>query len=114
MRFPKKIRLPRDAYANPDYCFHITMRTHPEVGALPRNIRDVIWAALLEQRSATRIELLAACLMTDHLHFLAGPRDEDIVGFCNAWKSWTTRLAWGAGHRGPLWQPSMYDVGRAR
>ena len=110
VRYSKKIRLPREAYANPDLRFHIVMRTHPEVGNLPTSVRDVIWGSVIEQASSARIQLLAACLMADHLHMLAGPGDLDIIAFCDAWKSWSTRLAWGAGHRGQLWQPSMYDV----
>ena len=47
--------------------------------------------------------------MPDHLHLLLGPRDQDVLLFVNAWKSWTTRLAWKHGMRGALWQPGMWD-----
>ncbi len=111
VHFPRKIRLPREAYANPEHRFHLIIRTHPEVGSLPRTVREAIWESIIEQREMSRIQMEAACLMPDHVHLLAGPRDLDLIVFSNAWKSWSTRLAWDQGHRGPLWQPSMYDVG---
>jgi putative transposase len=111
VRFPKRIRLPRGTYANPDFRFQVTIRTHPEVGSLSWPIREAIWETVLEQRDANRVQLLAACLMPDHLHLLVGAGKQDLIAFFNSWKSWSTRIAWASGHRGPLWQPSMYDVG---
>ncbi len=109
MHFPKSIRLQPEAYANPDNVFHIVVRTHPEVGMLCDAVRDAVWAAVVEQAKGERVVLIAACLMPDHLHLLLRPGRLDIVTFLDRWKSWTTRLAWGAGHRGPLWQPSFWD-----
>jgi REP element-mobilizing transposase RayT len=109
MRFPKRIRLDPAAYADADNVFHIVIRTHPEVGALPIAIRETIWESVLEQRLGQRIVLLAACLMPDHLHLLLKPGTVNVVSFLNRWKSWSTRLAWNAGHSGVLWQPSAWD-----
>ena len=63
----------------------------------------------MEQRTASRVELFAACLMPNHLHLLLAPRDQDVILFGNTWKSWTTRLAWDHGVHGALWQPGMWD-----
>jgi REP element-mobilizing transposase RayT len=62
----------------------------------------VIWGGVLEQRNRGDIELVAACLMPDHLHLLTRPAASDLIRFTNVLKSWTTRLAWSAGHTGAL------------
>ena len=107
--FPKRIRLPREAYADQRTSFHVTIKTHPEVATLSAPVRSAVWEVVVEQATAARIHLLAACLMPDHLHLLLRPGDEDLIRFLKVFKSWTTRKAWGAGHRGPLWQPGMWD-----
>ena len=43
-----------------------------------------------------------------HLHLLLKPGTVNVVSFLNRWKSWSTRLAWNAGHSGVLWQPSAW------
>ena len=108
---PKRIRLPAEAYANPDAAFHVVIRAHPEVGAFSTVVAEAVWASVLEQASAGRVELFAACLMPDHLHLLLRSKEIDVVAFMNLWKSWSTRVAWGVGHHGPVWQPSFYDRG---
>ncbi len=109
MHFPNRIRLPRTAYADPSNAFHLTIAAHPEIQRLGQAIGDAIWESVLEQRTSSRLELLAACLMPDHLHLVAKPGEVDLVTWMQRWKSWSTRLAWKAGHRGPLWQPSGWD-----
>jgi len=63
----------------------------------------------MQQRTANRVELYAACLMLDHVHLLLRPEAMDVIRFLNVWKSWTTRVAWQHGVRGGLWQPGMWD-----
>ncbi len=109
MRFPKKIRRPLDHYAERELRFHVVFNSHPEVGAFAESFRDAIWGAVLAERERGRVELFAACLMPDHLHLLLRPDSADVIRFANAWKSWTTRLAWDHGHRGGAWQPGMWD-----
>ena len=110
MRFPKTTRLAdKSHYAEPGLSFHPTIAAHPDVSAFAPAVADAIWKSVLEQRTATRIELHAACLMTDHLHLLASPREQDIISFVRNWKSWTSWLARDAGHFGPIWQPGMWD-----
>ncbi|MEO8541144.1 MAG: transposase [bacterium] len=87
----------------------MTIAAHPEVRILGVPVRDAVWQSVLEQRTSERVELLAACLMPDHLHLLAKPGEVDLITWMQRWKSWSTRLAWNAGHRGPLWQPSTWD-----
>ena len=109
MNFRKSIRLHPSAYGSPDAAFHVVVRTHPEVGSLPSPVRNAVGPTITEQSSGDRIELLAACFMPDHLHLIVRPGKLDVISFLNQWKAWSTRVAWGAGHWGPLWQPSFYD-----
>ncbi|MBI2766952.1 MAG: transposase [Chloroflexi bacterium] len=109
MKYPKSIRLPASTYADRAVTTHVTIRAHPEISRFPDGLMDAIWATLLEQRSAGRVELLAACLMPDHVHLVLRPLEMDLLKFLNVWKSWTTRLAWTNGFRGGLWQPGMWD-----
>jgi REP element-mobilizing transposase RayT len=94
--------------------FHLTIAARPEVREIERKVRDAVWQSVLEQRSSTRIQLFAACLMPDHLHMLAGPAGTSVLAFVQQWKSWSTRLAWEQGHKGPLWQPGVWDRGIRR
>ena len=64
---------------------------------------------VLENTRDTRVEVIAACVMPDHLHLLIRPRASNALAFVNAFKSWTTRLAWKAGHHGAIWQPGSWD-----
>jgi putative transposase len=108
MRYPKRIRRDPDHYANRGRRFHLTIAAHPELPRFTGSIAEMVWASVLEQRSAGRIGLFAACLMPDHLHLLA-PGAMDISRFLDVWKSWTTRQSWKLGHRGGLWQPGTWD-----
>jgi REP element-mobilizing transposase RayT len=107
--YPRRIRLANEAYADTESLFHVTIHTHPEVGALRGVVRSAIWGVVMEQATAARVQLVAACLMPDHLHMLVRPGDQDLLRFLNVFKSWATRRSWAAGHRGPLWQPGMWD-----
>ncbi len=109
MRYPRRIRLAPEAYADPSNVFHIVVRTHPQVGVLPAPVRTAIWRTIDEQRSGDRVLLHAACLMPDHLHLLLQRGSIDVIAFMDRWKSWSTRVAWSAGHRGTIWQPSFWD-----
>ncbi|MBK6320390.1 MAG: transposase [Dehalococcoidia bacterium] len=110
MRFPKTIRLAdKSQYADAERVFHLVFAAHPEVHAFTPQVRAALWESLMEQRTAGRVELFAACLMPDHLHLLVSPRNREILSFVRDWKSWTSRLARSAGHFGPIWQPGMWD-----
>ncbi|MCK9518317.1 MAG: transposase [Dehalococcoidia bacterium] len=110
VRFPKPIRLPRESYENPENVFHLVIRTFPET--LPfrgSTLNSAVWDRLLDQDGRRGIELLAACLMPDHLHLLAKPAGTNIIDWLGALKSVTTRIAWQSGWHGRLWQPSFWD-----
>jgi REP element-mobilizing transposase RayT len=109
VHFPKSIRLPDEAYTDPDARFHLTIAAHPTISQFSPAVREAVWASVIEQVSAGRVQLFAACLMPDHLHLLVGPAGKSVIKFVQQWKSWTTRLAWSAGHKGELWQPGVWD-----
>ena len=109
VRYPTRIRLDHDAYRVRTTTFHGTVHAHPTVPRWSPLVGESIWRTVLEQRDRPRIELLAACLMPDHIHLLLRPCDGSVLDFLRTWKSWSTRQAWRAGHSGTLWQPGMWD-----
>ena len=106
---PKNLRLPLETYANPELRFHIVIHAFPHITAFPPPVADVLWELVLQQRTRSDVELLAACLMPDHLHWVLGPGRRNVATFLDAWKSFSTRRTWSAGHTGVLWQPRWYD-----
>jgi len=105
----KPLRLPHEQYGDPSRLFHVVARSHPAVPAWDERIRGAVWNELMAQASSERLRLVAACLMTNHVHLLASPGNIDLLRWLNEWKSFTTRRAWETGHQGPLWQPSFWD-----
>ncbi|MEX0782082.1 MAG: transposase [Dehalococcoidia bacterium] len=104
--FAKRIRLERDAYREWNVAFHLTIDAHP-AARWPESLCAALWESI---RTADRIELVAACLMPDHVHLLVRRNRLDIIEFLNEWKSWTTRLGWKHGLKGGIWQPGMWDT----
>jgi len=109
VRFPKRIRLSADAYDDRAATFHFTIRAHAEIRNFSDDTREAIWSTVLETTTAGRVDLLAACLMPDHLHLLLRPGTVGATAFISSFKSWTTRQSWRTGDRGALWQPGSWD-----
>ena len=108
--FPKKHRLPLEAYADRDRVFHFTIDA--AIGERPftnRWLGDQIWRNLGGQAKTGRVVIYAACLMPDHLHLVLSAGHESIVTGLRAFKSHTTRFWWKTGRRGSLWQESSWD-----
>jgi REP element-mobilizing transposase RayT len=99
--FPKRLRLPPDAYSNPEHTFHIAIRAMP--GERPFRdtvLGDAIWQLLLNEPGRRKIRLVAACLMPDHLHVIAKPLEQNVQAWVGAFKSYSTRVSWRHGiHR---------------
>ena len=109
MRYARTIRLPAGAYADRETAFHVTIRTHPDVGALRLPVRAAVWASLLHETTGHAVAIAAAVLMPDHLHVIARPEDLDLVAWVARFKSLSTRAAWAEGHHGTLWQRRFHD-----
>lgn len=110
MRFRKSIRLPHEAYANREAVFHVVIHALPGTSPFDSGeLGDAIWSVILGERDRTAVTLFAACLMPDHLHLLASPREKSIIRWMNDFKSFTTHIS--KSYRQPrfLWQPSYYD-----
>lgn len=69
----------------------------------------MLWESVMEQRGGDRVQLLAACLMPDHLHLLVGPGKVGVMKFAASFKSYTTRRSWRLGNKNALWQPRPFD-----
>lgn len=110
VQLPKTIRLPHAVYADADRIFHVTFRA--AIGERPfvhQPTGDAVWDLLLNERDRGSVNLVAACLMPDHLHALVSPRSKDIIGWVDGFKSWSTRVAQKTRPQRVLWQPGFYD-----
>lgn len=107
--FPRRTRLAHDLYANRGCVFHVVFRAMAGTAPFRGELGDTVWALLLDETSRPGARVLAVCLMPDHLHLVAAPGELSLIGWVNNFKSYSTRLAWGEGRRGPLWQPGFYD-----
>ena len=67
------------------------------------------WGLVCEQPQRGAVQLLAACLIPDHLHLLAKPAAAPIPRWMNSLKSYAAKVAHQHGHIGELWQPSYWD-----
>ena len=106
--FPKRPRLPDDAYRNPAATFHIVIRAFPETLPFRGNVGDAVWEAIQSIEPGIWFVPVTACLMPDHLHLLARPGRADLRQGIASMKSFTTALARPMGHR-RLWQPGFFD-----
>ncbi len=62
------------------------------------------------QASEQSVAVLAYCFMPEHVHLLVGVDGETgIIDFVGKFKSVTTRLWWGRGNEGRLWQRTFHD-----
>ena len=92
------------------YAYHLVINTNHRGAAL----RDSVAAAVVEDLSRaalqTSFELLAFCVMPDHVHILAlGARDDaNAVSFMQRFKQ-LTGFRFSKTHAKPFWQQSFYD-----
>lgn len=87
VQLPKKIRLPEDAYGNTEAVFHVVIRA--AIGSAPfedPGLAQQTWALITDEREREDIDLLAACLMPDHAHFLLKPAGRSVLEWANAFK----------------------------
>ena len=109
MHFSKSIRREHGHYEDRSAWFHLSIRSHPEVGRFDPAVTEAVWAVVIAEVPLGRVEVAAACLMPDHIHLLVSPRSMDLIRWLNSWKSIATRRAWAYGHHAALWQPGMWD-----
>jgi REP element-mobilizing transposase RayT len=107
--FPKRTRLPHEVYGNRGYTFHVVFRAMLDTAPFRGELGETVWALAVDEATRPSVRILAACLMPDHLHVVAQPGDVSLIRWVNNFKSYSTRLSWGAGRRGALWQPGFFD-----
>jgi len=91
--------------------YFLTICTHDR----QRAFTDSAFAAaavvqLFRSAAAFHFEIIAYCLMPDHVHLLLqGIReDSDLTSFVQSWNT-TMGFRWRRLHSGPLWQTGYYD-----
>jgi putative transposase len=108
VRQRKRIRLEKEVYVIKEQPFSITICTHDKRPIL-KEFRELIFRSITEDDLSHKSDLMAACVMPDHVHLLLAPIAENLMGLIGRWKSYTTRLMWGKGFKGLVWERSFYD-----
>jgi putative transposase len=93
------------------HVYHLTWGT---IGRKPVLVARGLVIPLIDElkREVSDEEMLlyAYCFMPDHVHILLAPEGgRDVVSFVRIYKSKTTRIYWGLGNQGRLWQHGFYD-----
>jgi REP element-mobilizing transposase RayT len=106
----KRIRLSREAYALAGQVFFLTLCTARRRRVFgDARLATRAFESLLHGPLCLEADLLAVCLMPDHLHLLMAPKDTNLVTLVSRWKTYTTNLLHTMGVRGAVWQRSFYD-----
>jgi putative transposase len=104
----KTIRLDRKLYQEKGQPFSITICTHNNIPLL-REFEGLIFQEVMEGSLGKKSDLMATCVMPDHIHLLLAPISENLIDLIGKWKSYTTHLMWKKGYKGKVWQRSFYD-----
>ena len=104
----KKIRLDRGLYQQRGQAFSITICTHKNIPLL-KKYGKLIFQSIMEGPLSKGSDMMAVCVMPDHVHFLLSPISENLIGLVGRWKGYTTHLIEMKGYKGKVWQRSFYD-----
>ncbi|MCX5642211.1 MAG: transposase [Candidatus Omnitrophica bacterium] len=106
----KNIRLERIIYEEPGRIFSITICAFSNKQIfLNKNLADVVWSAAKDGIFSTETDLMAVCLMSDHLHLLIGVKNKNLIDLISRWKRFTQKIVYDVGYKDKLWQRSFYD-----
>ena len=112
IRLRKRIRLPDAAYRQPGSSWLVTITTAERRSHFAdSSLAGATLALLTEEAPRRGLELHLACLMPDHVHLLASVTTGDLVQAIAALKSQSTKVFYGFGGSGHLWQRSFHDQG---
>lgn len=109
----KTIRLNRGVYEKEGQSFSITICTWNHI-ILSNRIRELIFQSAIKGDLMKKSDLMAVCVMPDHVHLLLAPIEENLIGLLSNWKSYTTHAVQLQEKSGKLWQRSFYDHGLRR
>jgi REP element-mobilizing transposase RayT len=104
----KTIRLQRDLYRKQGQPFSLTICTNNKTSLLSK-FQELIFKSAIKDHLNKESDLMAVCVMPDHIHFLLAPISKNLIDLIGEWKSYTTHLLWNEGYMGKLWQRSFYD-----
>jgi REP element-mobilizing transposase RayT len=104
----KAIRLNKKFYEEKGQPFSIAICTHENV-PLFKEFGELIFRSIKEGPLSKESDLMAACVMPDHVHLLLAPISENLIDLIGRWKSYTTHLIWMKEYKGKIWQRSFYD-----
>lgn len=104
----KIIRLDKTLYQEKDQPFSITICTHRNAPLL-KEFGGLIFREIMEGPVSQESDLMAVCVMPDHIHILLAPVSENLINLIGRFKSYTTHLILKRGYKGKVWQRSFYD-----
>ena len=107
--FPRNARLPADAYSNREHTFHVVIHAFPDIQPFRAALGQAIWGSLFAELDRQSVQLLAACLMPDHLHTIVKPLELAIPAWVHNFKSVSTHRAREQSGPPRIWQPGFYD-----
>ena len=108
----KPIRLEDFDYAASNAVFFLTLCSHERQPVFTDTAFNIaIIDCIKEEKERVEHAIYTYCLMPDHLHLLSSPRESGIsvTQFMGGLSSKVTRLSWGYGFSGKLFQRSFYD-----
>lgn len=110
IRKRKNIRLPRPVYEEAGQVFSITICTANRQDIFHNhNLATQLIDTLGSDFIAERTDILAYCLMPDHIHLLIAPKSGNLIDIISAWKKFTGNLLRKSEFEGPFWQRGFYD-----
>ncbi len=105
--------MPRNArVVIPGYLYHITQRGNYKQNIFEEDQDYVIYLKLIQEYSKKYgVAMYAYCLMDNHVHFIAKPRQEESLArtFCVAHQRYSHYFNKKRGIRGHLWQERFYS-----
>ncbi|MDD5223473.1 MAG: transposase [bacterium] len=107
----KKIRLDRGIYNEPGRIFSITicLKDRKTLFAESKLTKEFV-PVLNSLTQKAKVAVYAFCFMPDHLHVLVDvPEEIGLVDLVREFKGRSTKVAWGCGYEGTIWQRSFYD-----
>jgi len=106
----KSIRLERTIYEEQGRIFSITICAFNNKQIfLNKNLADAVWSAVKNGIFSTETDLMAVCLMPNHLHLLVGVKNKNLIDIISQWKRFTQKIALSINYKDKLWQRSFYD-----
>ena len=104
----KTIRLNTGLYKEQGQPFTITVCTHKKI-SLCSKFGELIFQSVMEGHLSKQSDLMAVCVMPDHIHLLLAPISKNLIDLIGEWKGYTTHFLWKEGYIGKVWQRSFYD-----